>query len=371
MKRDAPAKALSHPSNSKAGRAGARSSSVRWCALLVVAASLAAIAPLPPDVIERMYSTGVYAVMQPLVTSASNAAPFALLDVLLLVTVALWLLFGVRDAASVNWWRASARIAVRSLAWAAAAYLLFLGAWGLNYRRVRLMDRLPFDAAAVNSRAAVRLAALAVGRVNALYTTAHEDGWLTPRAIDPALAGAFERALGELGLPRGFVVARPKFTWLDPYFTRAGVSGMTDPLLLETLVASDVLPFERPAVVAHEWSHLAGIADEGEANFAGWLTCVRGSTADQYSGWLFLYGELARALPPRDRTTVASALAAGPRADLAAIRDRLTRHLNLRVSAAGWRVYDSYLKANRVDVGTASYGEVIRLALGVRLATPF
>jgi uncharacterized protein DUF3810 len=39
------------------------------------------------------------------------------------------------------------------------------------------------------------------------------------------------------------------------------------------------------------------------------------------------------------------------------------------VSAAGWRVYDSYLKANQVEAGTASYGEVVRLVLGVRLAS--
>jgi hypothetical protein len=339
--------------------------------VLVLTAIAAAFVPLPSEVVEQVYSTGIYAVIQPLVTSASNTVPFALLDVLLLAAIALWVVLVVRDVARAGVWRASARLAARSLVWSAAAYLLFLAAWGLNYRRVRLMDRLPFDAGAVNDRAAGRLASIAVGRVNALYATAHEDGWLTPRAIDPSLAGAFERAMGELGLPRTFVVARPKSTWLDPYFTRAGVSGMTDPLLLETLVATDVLPFERPLVVAHEWSHLAGIADEGEANFAGWLTCVRGSTADQYSGWLFLYGELARALPPRERASVAATLAAGPRDDLAAIRDRLARHLNRRVSAAGWRVYDSYLKANRIDAGTASYGEVIRLALGVRLATPF
>jgi hypothetical protein len=39
------------------------------------------------------------------------------------------------------------------------------------------------------------------------------------------------------------------------------------------------------------------------------------------------------------------------------------------MSAAGWRVYDSYLKANRVEAGAASYGEVVRLALGARLAS--
>jgi hypothetical protein len=368
MKRT-PRETEKRPSKGSAGRA--RGSSLRLRVLLVAAAFVGAFTPLPPGFVERVYSTGVYAVLQPLVTSASNMAPFALLDVLMLAAIVAWLILGLRDAACASWWRALARVAERSLVWSAAVYLLFLAAWGLNYRRVRLADRLPFDGGAVNERAAARLASIAVGRVNVLYATAHEDGWLTPHAIDPALAGAFERAMGELGLPRAFVVARPKFTFLDPYFTRAGVSGMTDPLLLETLVATDVLPFERPLVVAHEWSHLAGLADEGEANFAGWLTCVRGSTADQYSGWLFLYGELARALPARARAPVAAALAAGPRGDLAAIRDRLARHLSPRVSTAGWRVYDSYLKANRVDAGTASYAEVIRLALGVRLATPF
>jgi len=39
------------------------------------------------------------------------------------------------------------------------------------------------------------------------------------------------------------------------------------------------------------------------------------------------------------------------------------------VSAAGWRVYDRYLKANRVAAGAASYGEVVRLVLGVRFGT--
>jgi hypothetical protein len=339
--------------------------------LLIAAAVAGAFVPLPPRVVEHVYSTGVYALLQPLVTSASNATPIALLDVTILAVIAVWLALAVRDVARGGGWRGAADVAVRSLVWCAGAYLLFLAAWGLNYRRVRLMDRLPFDASAVNEPSAVRLASIAVHRVNGLYATAHEDGWLTPHAIDPSLAGAFERARGELGLPRSFVVGRPKASWLDPYFTRTGVDGMTDPLWLETLVATDLLPFERPMVVAHEWSHLAGIADEGEANFAGWLTCVRGSIADQYSGWLFLYGELARALPPRERESLASVLAVGPRGDLAAVRDRVTRHLNPRVSAAGWRVYDSYLKANRVDAGTASYAEVIRLALGVRLATPF
>ena len=135
-------------------------------------------------------------------------------------------------------------------------------------------------------------------------------------AVDPTVADALNRALADIGRAHGVVPARPKWTLLDAYFKRAGVDGMTDPFFLETLIASDLLPFERPFVVAHEWSHLAGIADEGEANFVGWLACARASPAAQYSGWLFLYRELVQAVADRDRPPVAARLAPGPRADL-------------------------------------------------------
>ena len=79
-------------------------------------------------------------------------------------------------------------------------------------------------------------------------------------------------------------------------------------------------------MAAHEWAHLAGYADESEASFVGWLTCVRADEAAQYSAWLFLYWEIeqrraarpsARRSPPPSR--------AGPRADIAAVVDRVRR----------------------------------------------
>ena len=136
----------------------------------------------------------------------------------------------------------------------------------------------------------------------------------------------------EAGIARDVVPARPKHTLLDWYFRRAGVDGMTDPFFLETLIAGGILPFERPFVVAHEWSHLAGIADEGEANFTAWLSCAGGSPPNAYSGWLFLYSELARAVNRSDRAALSAALEAGPRADLRAIRRALRRAMSTRVS---------------------------------------
>jgi hypothetical protein len=87
----------------------------------------------------------------------------------------------------------------------------------------------------------------------------------------------------------------------------------------------------------------------------------------QYSGWLSFYTELASSLPRPDRVNIAAGLAPGPREDLRAMAERLTRNVNPRVSAAGWRVYDRYLKANRIEAGAASYADVVRLALGTEL----
>jgi hypothetical protein len=275
--------------------------------------------------------------------------------------------FGVDLArAQGSWMRLALRLAGRTVVWSAGFYLAFLLIWGLNYRRVPLTEKLRFDADRVSPAGAAALAATAVNELNALYDAAHASGWFALTAINRELAASFDRRQRELGATTAAVAGRPKTTLLEPYFRRAGVAGMTDPYFLETLVESELLPFERPFVVAHEWAHLAGYADESEANFVGWLSCVGGSPGDQYSGWLFLYEELTRAVRPADRAALAARLAPGPRADLEAIADRLRRQISPALSAAGWQVYDRYLKANHVEAGAASYAQVVRLVLGTR-----
>jgi Protein of unknown function (DUF3810) len=329
----------------------------------------AALVPAPAGLIERLYSKGVYAVFQPVVTRLSNLVPFAVFDLLIGGLALLWLVLAVRD---VRWrpaesaLRRAGRIVLRTAVWSAAAYLLFLIMWGLNYRRVRLTEKLAFSAAAITADAARAMADVAVDQVNALYAPAHAAGFGSADAIDPDLAAVFARAVNDIGDPRRVEVARPKQSALDWYFRRAAVSGMTDPFLLEILVASDVLPFERPFVIAHEWSHVAGIANEGEANFVAWLACVHGSAPHRYSGWLTLYQEVLPSVVREDRAAIVARLGAGPREDLRASRERLLRNVNPRVSAVGWQFYDSFLKANRVESGAASYAEVVQFVLGVR-----
>jgi len=344
---------------------------VYWRVVLVVLAIGGALAPVPAAIVERQYSEMLYPPMQRALTGLSNLVPFALVDGLLVAGVA-WLAWQIARASARRrldgWRRVSLRLLERVAAAAAILYLVFLATWGLNYRRVTLMGRVRFDPQAVSASAARVLALTTVGRVNDLYdpTPSGDSG---EGVVDASLARAFAQAQQTLGASRLARPARPKRTILDVYFKAAGVEGMTDPYFLETLVVGNLLPFERPFVIAHEWSHLAGFADEGEANFVGWLTCVRGSRAERYSGWLFLYGQVAAALKEAERADIAVRLDPGPRTDLRAAAERVRRHLSPVIADAGWQIYDRYLKANRVEAGTGSYAEVVKLILGVRLGS--
>jgi hypothetical protein len=338
-----------------------------WRITLVAVAVVAAVVPLSPSIVERGFSNGLYPHIQSFLTGLSNQVPFALFDLLVAVAAGWWIVRGVGDLTGVRrrgGWGALTSIVSRTAVTAAVAYLAFLTLWGLNYRRPPLTDRLAFSPARVTPAAATAIAIQSVLQLNTLFAAAHGAGWPTTGETDDVLRQAFARTAEALGSPWQARPARPKTTLLDFYFRRAGVAGMTDPYFLETLIASDLLPFERPAVIAHEWTHLAGITDEGEANFVGWVTCIQSAPRDRYSAWLFLYDELTAALPAPIVKNIAAALDAGPRADLLAIRARLQRNINPTVAVAGWRVYDSYLKANRVEQGAASYAGVVRLVTG-------
>lgn len=338
-----------------------------WPLLLAGLAAAALLAPIPASLVERLYSSGLFPPLQRTLTSASNLTAVAWLDLVIVLVVAVILLRTLRDAWTRPALRVIVRLAGRLVSVAAFVCIAFVLSWGLNYRRTPLRDKVPYQPARITVDAAAALADEAVTRVNTLHAQAHAEGWPAADAVDPALAESFGRTLPVAGVTAATVPGRPKRSLLDWYFRRAGVAGMTDPFFLETLMASDILPFERPHVVAHEWAHLAGFTDEGEANFVGWLTCVNGTPPQEYSGWLFLYSEVLAGLPHERAQAVSARLSAGPRADLQALRDRSLREVNPRVSGAGWLVYDQYLKANRVEAGTASYAQVVQLVLGTGL----
>jgi hypothetical protein len=245
--------------------------------------------------------------------------------------------------------------------------ILFYWAWGFNYRRLPLESVLPGGATprlTVDTlQAGFADAAALAARLRPI--TQDDKGHFHSIKLD--LKDPMNEALRILQRTPLDTPGEPKFSLiLTPFFRWSGVTGMVNPFGLESIVLPDLLPFERPFVLAHEWAHLAGQADEADASAVGWLACMKAGPMSAYSASLFLIDESATAMPVEARRTAMSRLDSGVTADLAAIENRM-RQQRPAVRRTSARVYDQYLRANRVADGNASYGRALTLIL----AAPF
>ena len=338
---------------------------VRLSVIAPLLAVIVLLVPIPAWVIEDFYSRDMYPWLQHLVTSVTNVLPLAVLDVLLVVIVLLVLnrmrrLFhvmrqrGVIDAL----WEAFRRV----VRFASVMAILFYWAWGFNYRRMPLdsivpggMPRPTVDMLQTGFSDAAALA----GRLRPL--TQRDEGNFHSIKLD--LKDPINEALALVKRTKLDTPSEPKFSLvLTPFFRWSGVTGMINPFGLETVVLPDLLPYERPFVLAHEWAHLAGQADEAEASAVGWLACMKAGPVAAYSASLFLISETAAAMPAEARETSMARLDVGVKSDLDAIEQRMKQQ-RPAVRRTTARVYDEYLKANRVADGSASYGRALTLIL--------
>jgi len=339
---------------------------VHWWIGLSILALVVAFSPVPPWAVDQFYAREMYPWLQTWLTTATNLLPIAVLDVLLIALLALG---GIRAGrlwmTARNWGAIAAvwELVRRVIRMAALVTLMFLWTWGCHYRR------LPLEAALAGNQAAEPTAQMlrhAVADANGLAARLRPSVTTASPSYDQlasALREPMNMALATLKRPPLGAPGRPKFSLLlTPYFTAAGINGMINPFALEAIVHPDLLPFERAFVIAHEWGHLAGQADEAEASAVGWLACMNGTTATAYSASLYLIMEGIAALPPDDRRAAMAGIDPDVRADLEAIAERMAKHRPI-VRRTAERAYDEFLKANQVDDGTASYGRALQLIL--------
>jgi hypothetical protein len=341
-----------------------KSEPVRWWIAAPVIAILLVVVPIPDWVVERFYSRGFFPYLQGFVTGLSNLVPLAILDLIILGAAILFVVRIVKlfkAGVFAGAWEGFRRL-VRVTGF---IVILFVCFWGLNYRRVPLETAIHTSAA----RPTVDQLQAAIGDANALASRLRSGAlWTADQpsyaSVDRDLRAPINAALALLQQPLLVTPGRPKYSLiLTPFFTWAGVSGMVDPLALESIVNPDLLPFERPFVLAHEWAHLAGHADEAEASAVGWLACMQAGPAMAYSASMYLIVEGGGALPRKAWQETRAKLDPLVRADLDALAKRMERERPL-VRRTAFRAYDQYLKINRVDDGVTSYSRALSLILG-------
>ncbi len=356
---------VAHAENDKS--ASCSVSARRWVwALVILALALLVwtLVPVPASFVEAYYSRGVFRWIAHVVAGASAVVPFSLTLVSGFgVFMFLFWFFGVRLRRSVRsslkpkrtyLLKASVAFAVVALSF----YAWFLVFWGIGYRREHLEVRLGLAHADADTSAR---RACAEGLLNIVrHTSASRDLQRVSAAIEDISESMAEHVRqweeGSPTLPTG-VKTLPR-GWL----LSSGTSGVTSPFFLEPHVDGGLPPAAFVAVAAHELAHVAGYCTESDADLVAAIAGL--SAADPFARYcvaLWLFDEVSSGLD--DAAEWRARLPSEAKEDLAAAREAARRYRLAWLARLQSRVYDSYLKSQRVSDGIESYRRGIELVV--------
>jgi len=164
--------------------------------------------------------------------------------------------------------------------------------------------------------------------------------------------------------------------WADLY-SSMGITGVTFGLTGEAAVNPQIPDVTLPFTMAHEMAHRMCIANERDANFAGFLACsVHPDLEFQYSGYFMAYRYCYNALASVSHPSAAAAAArvkSGVDSLLQKDMDFYSQFFRSRKNDMATTVADTmndaYLKTSGDERGIASYGQVCDLLVSWHIQT--
>lgn len=351
--------------------------------LLLVLLSLITLTKLIP-LWGFIYTTRIYPIIGSLLSPISGLFPFALGDLFIALSI-VWVFF--YPIYEIKWRK---QLAKRFFFLAAkrgcypkkkvvfgrvAEYLLwvyawFYIAWGLNYSQPNIYCRTGMKPVEVSEAKFREFAYRYADSINSLseeFNGMVDDG-LKNRVRDAVLKG-----YNEIGAKEGINAPfnqhpHAKTMIFTPLSSMSGVTGSMGPFFCEFTLNGDIRPHDYPAIYAHEFAHLLGIANEGEANFYSYIVCTASSDkAVKFSGYYHIFFHVLRnvfdILGEKEGEKFLKYIR--PEIIQLARSDRnywLSKRCKA-LDAAQDFIFDLYLRGNHVAEGRKSYSGVVALIL--------
>ena len=348
-----------------------------------------------------IYTTRIYPIIGSLLSPISGLFPFALGDLFIALSI-VWVIF--YPIYEIKWRK---QLAKRFFFLAAkrgcypkkkvvfgrvAEYLLwvyawFYIAWGLNYSQPNIYCRTGMKPVEVSEAKFREFAYRYADSINYLSEerrvkseeTAFDnqresqfngmvDDGLKNRVRDAVLKG-----YNEIGAKEGINAPfnqhpHAKTMIFTPLSSMSGVTGSMGPFFCEFTLNGDIRPHDYPAIYAHEFAHLLGIANEGEANFYSYIVCTASSDkAVKFSGYYHIFFHVLRnvfdILGEKEGEKFLKYIR--PEIIQLARSDRqywIGKRCKA-LDAAQDFIFDLYLRGNHVAEGRKSYSGVVALIL--------
>ena len=368
--------------------------------LLLVLLSLITLTKLIP-LWGFIYTTRIYPIIGSLLSPISGLFPFALGDLFIALSI-VWVFF--YPIYEIKWRK---QLAKRFFFLAAkrgcypkkkvvfgrvAEYLLwvyawFYIAWGLNYSQPNIYCRTGMKPVEVSEAKFREFAYRYADSINYLSEerrvkseeTAFDDhresqfNGMVDDGLKNRVRDAVLKGYNEIGAKEGINAPfnqhpHAKTMLFTPLSSMSGVTGSMGPFFCEFTLNGDIRPHDYPAIYAHEFAHLLGIANEGEANFYSYIVCTASSDkAVKFSGYYHIFFHVLRnvfdILGEKEGEKFLKYIR--PEIIQLAKSDRnywLSKRCKV-LDAAQDFIFDLYLRGNHVAEGRKSYSGVVGLIL--------
>ena len=348
-----------------------------------------------------IYTTRIYPIIGSLLSPISGLFPFAVGDIFIALSI-VWVIF--YPIYEIKWRK---QLAKRFFFLAAkrgcypkkkvvfgrvAEYLLwvyawFYIAWGLNYSQPNIYCRTGMKPVEVSEAKFREFAYRYADSINSLSEerrvkseeTAFDDqresqfNGMVDDGLKNRVRDAVLKGYNEIGAKEGINAPfnqhpHAKTMLFTPLSSMSGVTGSMGPFFCEFTLNGDIRPHDYPAIYAHEFAHLLGIANEGEANFYSYIVCTASSDkAVKFSGYYHIFFHVLRnvfdILGEKEGEKFLKYIR--PEIIQLAKSDRnywLSKRCKA-LDAAQDFIFDLYLRGNHVAEGRKSYSGVVALIL--------
>ena len=368
--------------------------------LLLVLLSLITLTKLIP-LWGFIYTTRIYPIIGTFLSPISGLFPFSVGDIFIALSI-VWVFF--YPIYEIKWRK---QLAKRFFFLAAkrgcypkkkvvfgrvAEYLLwvyawFYIAWGLNYSQPNIYCRTGMKPVEVSEAKFREFAYRYADSINYLSEerrvkseeTAFDDqresqfNGMVDDGLKNRVRDAVLKGYNEIGAKEGINTPfnqhpHAKTMLFTPLSSMSGVTGSMGPFFCEFTLNGDIRPHDYPAIYAHEFAHLLGIANEGEANFYSYIVCTASSDkAVKFSGYYHIFFHVLRnvfdILGEKEGEKFLKYIR--PEIIQLARSDRqywISKRCKA-LDAAQDFIFDLYLRGNHVAEGRKSYSGVVALIL--------
>lgn len=185
-----------------------------------------------------------------------------------------------------------------------------------------------------------------------------EEGNVIPTSTFSELSARINEEYGKLqtGYFAEFEV-RAKEVALSVPMSYLGITGIYFPFYAEANVNVNIPPYELPVTMAHEIAHAKGVSQEGEANVAAYVLCIRADDAYlNYSGLMRAVASLLNSLPQEEYEVLYDSLSEEVKREYRNANAHYAKYEGA-IDAVSSFFNDIFLKANGVAGGTRSYSQ--------------